>query len=104
MDGWDAMAGAAGMTVAETIRKKLGDALTPMRLEVIDESHLHAGHVGARPEGETHFRVEVVADAFRGRSRIERQRWIYDILADELAGPVHALALTARTPEDEAAL
>lgn len=92
------------MTVAETIRKKLSDALAPNRLDVIDESHLHAGHVGARPEGETHFRVEVVTEAFRGRSRIERERWIHDILADELAGPVHALAVTARSPEDEAAL
>ena len=92
------------MTVNETIRDKLESALQPQRLDVIDESHLHAGHVGARPEGETHFRVEIVADAFRGQSRVERQRAVYAILADELAGPVHALAISARTPEDDAAM
>lgn len=86
------------MTVAETIRTKLTDAFAPTALEVIDESHLHAGHVGARPEGETHFRVLMTAAAFDGVSRVERQRKVYDALADELAGPVHALALKIDAP------
>jgi BolA protein len=67
-------------------------------LRVIDESHLHAGHAGARPEGETHFRVEITAIAFAGQSRVARHRLIYDALADELAGPVHALALVTHAP------
>ena len=92
------------MTVAETISRKLTEALAPARLDVVDESHLHAGHVGARPEGETHFRVHIVADAFDGKSRVDRQRLVYGILSEELADRVHALALTTRTPaEDEAA-
>lgn len=82
----------------EQIRAKLADALAPESLDVIDESALHAGHVGARPEGETHFRVEIVAAAFTGLSRVERQRLVYKILAEELADSVHALALSARPP------
>ena len=62
------------MTVAGTIQHKLTTAFEPVELEVIDESHLHAGHAGARPEGETHFRVIMRAAAFDGASRLERQR------------------------------
>ncbi len=87
------------MTVAETIRKKLTGAFAPTRLEIVDESHMHAGHAGARPEGETHFRVEIASEAFRGRSRIDRQRMIHDVLGEELAGPVHALSVSAAPPE-----
>lgn len=87
-------------TVAETMRRKLTEALAPARLVIIDESHRHAGHAGARPEGETHFRVEIVAAAFEGLSRIERQRLVHQVLATELAGRVHALSLTTRTPEE----
>jgi len=83
------------MSVAETIRNKLTAALSPSHLEVIDESHLHAGHVGARPEGETHFKVIVVSTVFEGDSRVAAQRRINKILADELAGPVHALSISA---------
>jgi BolA family transcriptional regulator, general stress-responsive regulator len=83
------------MSVAETIRNKLTAELSPSHLEVIDESHLHAGHIGARPEGETHFNVTVVSTAFEGQSRIESQRRVHRILADELAGPVHALSVRA---------
>jgi len=86
------------MTVAATIEDKLTRAFQPAALRVIDESHLHAGHAGARPEGETHFRVEITAIAFSGQSRVARHRLIYDALADELAGPVHALALVTRAP------
>lgn len=86
------------MTVKETITRKLGSALSPTALEVIDESHLHAGHGGWREEGETHFRLHVVSDAFTGKSRVERHRMVNALLAEELAGRVHALALTARAP------
>lgn len=86
------------MTVAATIEDKLTRAFQPAALRVIDESHLHAGHAGARPEGETHFRVEITAIAFSGQSRVARHRLIYGALADELAGPVHALALVTRAP------
>jgi BolA protein len=88
------------MRVADRIKDKLEAAFGPAQLEVIDESHLHAGHVGARPEGETHFRVTVVSEAFAGQSRVARQRAIYAALAEELAGPVHALALTAKAPDE----
>ena len=90
------------MTVAATIESKLRAALTPSALAVVDESHLHAGHAGARPGGESHFRVEVVAAAFEGQSRLARQRRVHEILADELAGPVHALSVRALTPGEAA--
>ena len=86
------------MAVAQNIEDKLREAFAPSSLKVIDESHLHAGHVGARPEGETHFRVEVVAATFVDLSRVDRQRMIYQVLADELAGPVHALSVLASAP------
>lgn len=90
------------MRVADSIERKLTEALAPERLAVIDQSHLHAGHAGARPEGETHFRVEIVAAAFRGQSRVAREREVQRILAAELAGPVHALSVGASTPEEAA--
>jgi len=89
-------------TVAEAIRHKLERAFAPSRLDILDESHRHAGHAGARPEGETHFRVEIVAAAFSGKSRLERQRLVHGVLADELAGPVHALSLATLAPEEAA--
>lgn len=89
------------MPVADTIREKLTAALQPTRLTIQDESHRHAGHAGARPGGETHFRVEVVSAAFAGQTRLARQRRIYALLAEEMAGPIHALALTTLTPEED---
>lgn len=91
------------MKVAARIESKLHAGLAPTRLEVIDESHLHHGHAGARPEGETHFRVEVVSAGFDGLSRVARQRRVYELLADELAGPVHALTVKALTPTEDSA-
>lgn len=88
------------MTVRDRIEAKLTQAFAPQRLEVIDESHLHAGHAGARPEGETHFRVRVVSSAFSGVGRVDRHRKVNALLAEELAGPVHALAIDARSPEE----
>ena len=89
--------------VAAAIEKKLVDGLTPSRLEIVDESDRHAGHAGSRPEGETHFRVTVTARVFDGKSRVERQRMVYGLLADEMASRVHALALTTMTPEEDSA-
>jgi BolA protein len=86
------------MSVAATIRQKLTDCLTPVRLDIVDESHRHAGHVGARPEGETHFAVTIVSAGFAGLGRVARQRLVYQILAEELATRVHALALTTLAP------
>ena len=91
------------MRVKAAIEKKLGEGLTPRRLSVVDESHLHAGHAGAPDGGESHFRVEVVAAAFAGLSRIARQRLVYGLLAEELKGPVHALAVRTLTPEEDSA-
>ncbi len=89
------------MRVADRIRAKLTAGLAPTRLAIHDESHRHAGHAGARPGGESHFRVEIVAAAFVGESRVARQRRVYALLAEELAGPVHALALTTLSPEED---
>lgn len=91
------------MRVSESIHQKLENALKPERLEVTDESHLHAGHAGAREGGESHFRLLIVASAFDGLTRVARQRMVNDILRDELAGPVHALALKTLTPDEAAA-
>ena len=86
------------MRVADSIRQKLTTAFAPQSLEVVDESHRHAGHAGATrddgSQGETHFHVRLVSAAFAGVSRVERQRRVYAVLADELKGPVHALSLT----------
>ncbi len=86
------------MTTQQTITNKLREAFLPESLEVKDESHLHAGHAGHRPEGETHFRVYIVSQAFKGKSRIERHRMINAALSSELAGSVHALAIHAKSP------
>lgn len=85
-------------TVAKRLEQKLKAALAPDRLRVIDESARHVGHVGARPGGETHFRVEIEATAFIGLSRLERQRRVHAILAEELAGGVHALSMALVAP------
>jgi BolA family transcriptional regulator, general stress-responsive regulator len=89
------------MQVADTIRRKLTERFAPIRLEIEDESHRHAGHAGARPEGETHFSIEIVSAAFIGESRVARQRLVYQTLADELATQVHALALKTFSPSED---
>jgi BolA protein len=88
------------MRVADRIRQKLESTFQPIRLAVMDDSARHAGHAGSRPGGETHFKVEIVAAAFAGRSRVDRQRLVYKVLAEELAGPVHALEVKTLTPEE----
>jgi BolA protein len=86
------------MSIESTIRETLTDALQPIMLEVVNESHLHHGHASSPGTGESHFRVKVVAEAFRGKSRIERHRMVNDALAALLQGRIHALALTVKAP------
>ncbi|HUJ04062.1 MAG TPA: BolA family protein [Rhizomicrobium sp.] len=88
------------MRVARSIEEKLAAAFAPEELLVEDESAKHAGHSGARPEGETHFRVRIVSETFRGLSRLERQRRVHAALAEELKSRVHALSLVTLTPDE----
>ena len=89
------------MRVADAMRRKLTERFAPVRLEIEDESHRHAGHAGARPEGETHFCITIVSAAFIGESRVARQRLVYLTLAEELATRVHALSLRALAPSED---
>ena len=89
------------MSTKDTIINKLHEAFLPESLDVADESHLHEGHSGHRPGGETHFRVNIVSPAFKGKSRIECHRMINAALSAELTGSVHALAIHARAPEEQ---
>ncbi|MBY0558259.1 BolA family transcriptional regulator [Hyphomicrobium sp.] len=86
------------MSVTGRVREKLMIALRPTRLDVINESELHAGHRNSPGTGDSHFRILVVSEVFSGKSRIERHRLINDILKDELAGGIHALALSPLAP------
>lgn len=89
------------MDVANRIRDKLTEALAPTRLELVDDSASHAGHAGHDGRGESHFNLVIVSDAFEGLSRVERQRRVYGILAEELADRVHALSLRTLTPSED---
>jgi BolA family transcriptional regulator, general stress-responsive regulator len=84
--------------VTEAIRRKLEAAFTPSRLDIVDDSEKHHGHAGHREGGESHFTVIIESPAFVGVSRVERQRQVNRALADELAGPVHALSIKASAP------
>jgi len=86
--------------VVQKITEKITKALKPVKISVEDESHLHAGHAGARPGGETHFRLTVVSDQFIGLSLVKRHRLINEALAEELQGPIHALAIKALSPDE----
>jgi len=86
------------MTVTESMEAKLRAAFGPERFELIDESERHRGHSGWREGGESHFRLRMVAPAFAGESRVARQRAVNRVLAEELAGPVHALAMELKAP------
>ena len=86
------------MAMQDVITTKLRAAFAPESVRVEDESHLHEGHAGHRPGGETHFRLYIVSEAFRGKSRLERHRMVNATLAPELAGGVHALAIHAAAP------
>jgi BolA protein len=86
------------MQTADTIERKLTEAFRPQSLKVVDESHQHEGHAGHRPGGQTHFRVYIVSESFKGKTRLERHRMINAALSGELAGGVHALAIHAAAP------
>ena len=88
---------------AERMRALLSSALAPVLLEVQDDSSLHAGHAGAAPGGETHYSVLVVSERFRGQGRVARHRLVNAALDAEFGQGLHALALTLRTPEEQAA-
>jgi len=90
------------MSTREIITEKLSKALAPERLEVVDESHQHEGHAGHRPGGETHFRIYIVSEAFRGKGRIERHRMVNQLLSRELKSGIHALAIHAAAPGETA--
>lgn len=89
------------MTVADDITRRLTEAFSPRRLEVVNESHLHAGHASSPGTGESHFRVLIVSDRFTGLGRLARHRLVNETLAAELAGAVHALAVTALAPGED---
>jgi BolA family transcriptional regulator, general stress-responsive regulator len=91
------------MSVEQTIREKLAAALVPTRLEIINESRLHAGHHHSPGTGESHFRVLIVSPVFAGKSRLERHRLVNATLVTELAGNVHALALKTYAPGESIA-
>ncbi|MBP7253079.1 MAG: BolA family transcriptional regulator [Alphaproteobacteria bacterium] len=82
--------------IAVQMRAKLKAAFAPQALIIADESAKHAGHAGAHSQGESHFAVTITAAAFNGKSRLERQRMVNSVLAEELAARVHALRLTVR--------
>lgn len=86
------------MSAVDRITRTLTEAFRPVDVKVVDESDRHKGHAGARPEGETHFRVSIVAEAFRGKSRVAVHRMVYEALAGEIRGGVHALAIEAKAP------
>lgn len=89
------------MSIERTMREKLMVALEPRRLDVINESHLHAGHRSSPGTGESHFRILVVSDAFAGKNRLTRHRMVNEALAEELRGRVHALAVAAYAPDEK---
>ena len=89
------------MTMKDRIAGRLTDSLNPIALEIIDESHRHAGHHGApQSGGETHYRIRIVSKAFEGKTRVARHRAVYELLAAEFADGVHALALTTLAPSE----
>ena len=84
------------MTMKQRIEARLTAGLAPIALDVLDESDRHKGHSGARAGGETHYRVDIVADRFAGKGKVERHRMVYELLKEEIAAGVHALALRTR--------
>ncbi|HVC62678.1 MAG TPA: BolA family protein [Acetobacteraceae bacterium] len=88
---------------AARLEAALTAAFSPVKLRVVDDSARHAGHAGAQPGGQTHYNVLVVSAAFRGMPRVARSRAVHRVLAREFAEGMHALALTLRSPEEDAA-
>ena len=87
------------MSIAARIRERLA-SLEPLSLDIVDESAKHEGHAGARPEGETHWRVSIVSPLFAGQPSVARHRMVYQALGELIHNPIHALAITARAPEE----
>jgi BolA protein len=87
------------MTVAETIRARL-QALEPLALDLVDESERHRGHAGYREGGNTHWRLSIVSPRFAGKPTLARHRMVYQALGELMQHPIHALAITARSPEE----
>jgi len=87
--------------VADTVLHKLNAAFAPTRLELTDDSDRHHGHAGHNGSGESHFNLRIEAEAFAGKARVMRQRMVMKVLADELAGPIHALSIVATAPGEE---
>lgn len=88
--------------LADAIRRKLEREFAPITLEIADESAKHAGHAGARAQGESHYHITIVSNAFTGLTRLERQRRVYEALKEEISGGVHALSLVTLTPDEAA--
>lgn len=86
--------------VATELERRLQEGLAPRRLVIRDESADHAGHAGHRPEGETHFHVEVVSDGFAGRRSLDRQRMVYAAVGDLMRDRIHALSIRALAPDE----
>ena len=86
------------MSVTEIIIEKLQKAFNPEGFELIDESEQHRGHGGWREGGESHFRLRMTSAVFAGQGRVQRQRAVNRVLAEDLAGPVHALTMELRAP------
>lgn len=86
------------MRTADLITKKLTEAFAPQSLKVVDESDQHEGHAGHRPGGQTHYRIYIVSEAFKGKTRLERHRMINQLLSAELTAGIHALAIYAAAP------
>lgn len=89
------------VSVQESMERKLREALDPVRLEIVNQSHLHASHASSPGTGESHFNVTVVSPLFEGKNRVARHKLVYSVLADELAGPVHALSLVLKAPGEQ---
>jgi BolA protein len=89
------------MSIETALREKLMVGLEPVRLDVINESEMHAGHRSSPGTGESHFRVLIVSDKFTGQSRVARHRMVNQLIAEELAGGLHALALATYAPGEK---
>jgi BolA protein len=89
------------VSVADEIRSRLSAALEPQALELVDNSARHAGHAGAAPGGNTHWRLVIVSPAFSGRNTVARHRMVYDALRDLMNRPIHALEIEARAPGEQ---
>lgn len=92
------------MTISQDIHVKLNHTFKPTFLEVKDQSHLHKGHAGYNPKGESHFHIVLISEVFKGKSRIQRHQLVYDCLKEELKNGVHALSMELFAPGEEGAL